>query len=191
MKDWPWYYFVGISVLVLAFFFMLYYKPKASHLNDLRDQRLQTEREVAQLRVKRTQLNKLETELQEMNRTLSELEPIIPQEKEISEVFRRIQDLAFNSNLEIKNFEPKGEVNKEFYSDWPIEMDINGSYHNLGRFFARLSNFSRLFTIEDFTIKALAKQTETTTISATCTAKTYILRENQPAEKPAPKKSGR
>jgi len=46
-----------------------------------------------------------------------------------------------------------------------------------------VSNFSRLFNIEDFSIKALQRQTDTNTISASYTAKTYIFREEPPANK--------
>ncbi|MDH4257928.1 MAG: type 4a pilus biogenesis protein PilO, partial [Candidatus Aminicenantes bacterium] len=78
-------------------------------------------------------------------------------------------------------FDPKGEVRKEFYYEWPIDLEIKGDYHNLASFFDRLSNFSRLFNVEDFSIKALSRQTDADTISATTTAKTYIFREEAPA----------
>ncbi|MCK4830950.1 type 4a pilus biogenesis protein PilO, partial [bacterium] len=58
-----------------------------------------------------------------------------------------------------------------------------GNFHNLARFFDLLSNFSRIFNIEDFTIKALSRQTEDDTITAAFTAKTYIFREKPPESK--------
>jgi Tfp pilus assembly protein PilO len=58
---------------------------------------------------------------------------------------------------------------------------VSGNYHNLGLFFDRLSKFARVFTIENFTIKALSKQSDLNTVSANWTAKTYFFPENMPA----------
>jgi len=187
MKDWPWYYFVLIAVLVFALFYIGLYKPQDNRLKILQDERLKVEREVAQLKKKKAQLNKIEMELDTMKATLQALETVVPKQKEISDIFRTTQQLAYDSNLDIRNFTPKGEVQRDFYSDWPIEIDLNGGYHNLGRFFASLSNFERLFTVEEFTIRALQRQSDENTISVSCTAKTYILRE-QAEEKPGNKK---
>ncbi len=93
-----------------------------------------------------------------------------------------MQQLAVNSRLNIVKFLPKGEIDREFFYEWPISIEITGNYHNLALFFDRLSNFSRLFNIEDFSIKSLSNQTEASTISAAYTAKTYIFREETPAQ---------
>lgn len=177
MKDWPWYYFVVLGVLILGLFYLLYYKPKNNELIAVRANRENTEQEVTQLRVKKKQMDELQIEVDKMDITLKELESIIPSKKEISDILNRTQQLAFDSSLDIKKFSPKGEVMKEFYSDWPIEIEIEGKTHNLAQFFARLSNFSRLFTVEDFAIRSLPSQTPDTTIFAKFTTQTYILRE--------------
>jgi type IV pilus assembly protein PilO len=184
MKDWPWYYFIIIAVLILGFFYLLYYKPKSSELHALKDNREQIEREFIQLRAKKKQLDKIEAQVQQMDITLKDLETIIPSKKEISDILTRTEQLAYDSNLDIKKYTPKGEILKEFYSDWPIEIEVQGNYHNLARFFARLSNFSRLFTVENFTIKNLQSQTANTTISAKFITQTYILREASAEPKP-------
>lgn len=191
MKDWPWYYFILIAVLILVFFYILYYKPKSNELNSLIKNRDRTEKEVIQLRSKNKQLNKIEAQVQQMDITLKDLETVIPSKKETSDILTRTQQLAYDSNLDIKKYTPKGEVLKEFYSDWPIEIEVQGNYHNLGKFFARLSNFSRLFTVENFTIKNLKPQTANTTISAKFTTQTYILREASAEPKPKSKRRRR
>jgi type IV pilus assembly protein PilO len=73
-------------------------------------------------------------------------------------------------------------VDKEFYYEKPISIEITGNYHNLAIFYDRLSNFSRLYNIEDFTIKSLREQTDTSTITAQSIATTYIFKEEVPEE---------
>lgn len=191
MKNWPWYGYVILGVIVLGLLFFLYYKPKNDELKSVRAERVKMEEEVTRLRAKKQQLDQIEAELESLNKTLRDLEAIIPLKKEISEILRRIQQLAYDSRLTIRRFAPRGEIDREFYSEWPIPIEITGSYHNLGIFFDRLSRFSRLFNVESFSIKSIPRQTEDETITSNFTAKTYIFLEEsaaQPAQKPPRKK---
>ena len=124
-----------------------------------------------------------------MSVELKKLETIIPQEEEIDVILRRIQQLAFDSRLNIVNFIPRALVDQEFYFEKPINIEIVGNYHNLATFFSEISNFERLFTIENFNIKTLRDQSETSTITANTTAKTYIFKEEAPPPKAKKKKT--
>ena len=193
MKDWPWYGYIVIAVLIFGLFFFLYYKPKNEELKSLREERIATENEVIQLQKKKEQLDQIEVELANMKVKLKELETIIPQEEEIADILERIQQLAFDSHLNVDKFIPRPLVMQEFYSEKPINIEMTGNYHNLAIFFNHLSNFARLFTIQSFSIKAARDQTDTNTITAATTAKTYIFQEppppsEEPAQKPARKR---
>ena len=177
MKEWPWYGHILLAVIIFALLFFIYFKPQNNKLTALKEERERTEAEVTNLKQRNLQLSKIEGELIDLRKILNELEAIIPKRKEIWDILRKMQQLAVNSRLNIVKFLPKGEVDMEFYYEWPISIEITGNYHNLAIFFDRLSNFSRLFNIEDFSIKSLGKQTDTSTISAAYTAKTYIFRE--------------
>lgn len=177
MKDWPWYGHILLAVIIFALLYFVYFKPQSTKLTALKQEREKTEAEVTNLKQKNLQLSRIEEELVDLRKILNELEAIIPKRKEIWDILKKMQQLAINSRLNIVKFLPKGEVDMEFYYEWPISIEITGNYHNLAIFFDRLSNFSRLFNIEDFSIKSLGKQTESSTISAAYTAKTYIFRE--------------
>ncbi|MGD2294686.1 MAG: type 4a pilus biogenesis protein PilO [Candidatus Aminicenantes bacterium] len=183
MKDWPWYGHLLLIGILAALLYFVWFKPKNVELQNLRAEREKIETEVKDLQKKKRQLDRIEKDIAVLNEKLNELELIIPKRREIWDILRNMQQLAINSRLKIDKFDPKGEIRKEFYFEWPIDLEITGDYHNLALFFDRLSNFSRLFNVEDFSIKALQRQTEATTISATYTAKTYIFREETPAKK--------
>jgi type IV pilus assembly protein PilO len=185
MRNWPWYTYVIVVVLILGLFYFIYYKPKNEELKELRAERIKLEQEVAELRLKKEQLDRIEAELKEMNATLEKLEVIIPKKEEISPILRQIQQLANDTRLNITRFDPIDLVDKEFYMEKPINIQVTGNYHNLGLFFDRLSSFSRLFNIAKFSVKALTRQSSTSTIQASYTAKTYIFQEQQP-KKPTP-----
>ncbi|HCS47867.1 MAG TPA: hypothetical protein DIW61_06285 [Candidatus Aminicenantes bacterium] len=192
MKNLPWYGYIILTVVILGAAFFLYFKPQHAELNRIKAARQTVEREVQSLQEKKQQLDKIEAELATLTQTLKELEVIIPLRKETDVILRRVQQMAFDSRLDLVRFTPRGEINREFYSEWPIPMEIRGSYHNLASFFDRLSKFARIFNIENFTIKALNNQTDDLTISSTFTAKTYVFLEEgteaAPAAKPQPKR---
>jgi Tfp pilus assembly protein PilO len=180
MKDWPWYGYVLLALIILGLFYFLHYKGKNEELQSVREERIRTEAEIVELRAKKAQMDLIEKEIEEMKVTLSQLETIIPLREEISDILRKIQQLAWDSRLNIEKFIPKADVDKEFYYEKPISIEISGNYHNLALFYDRLSNFSRLYNIEDFTIKSLRNQTDASTITAQSTATTYIFKEEQP-----------
>jgi type IV pilus assembly protein PilO len=195
MKNWPWYGYLVLAVIIFGLFFLFYYKPKSGELKKVQTERIKIEDEVSKLRVKKQQLDKIEKELVDLDQRLRDLQQIIPDQKESGDILKKIQQLAYDSRLNIIKFTPKPEVIKEFHSEWQIPIEITGTYHNLAIFFDRLSRFSRLFTVENFTIRALAKQTEAATVSATWTAQTYFFHEELPAPakktaKKAPVKTG-
>jgi Tfp pilus assembly protein PilO len=117
-----------------------------------------------------------------MKITLNKLETIIPQKEEISNILKQMQELAYDTRLNITKFIQNQEIVKEFYTEQPISVAITGDYHNLAIFFDRLNSFQRLFNIEEFSIKALQSQTDASTISAEWNVKTYIYREESKTE---------
>lgn len=190
MRRQPWLNYLILILIVGGAFYFLYFRPKSTELKSLRAQREKLEAELVELRAKKQHLDQIELELATLTKTLKELEVIIPLKKEIDVILRKIQELAFDSRLNILRFAPGGEVFREFYSEWPIPIEVSGNYHNLGLFFDRLRTFARLFTIDKFAIEALSNQTDDLTIASSFTAKTYMFVEetaSEEAAKPKPK----
>jgi len=191
MKEWPWYGYFLVGIILFGLFYFIYYKPKTNELNSLKTEREKLENEVRDLRLKKQRLDKIEARIETLNETLKELEVILPQKEEIHDILGRIQQLANDSRITITKFTPQKEIDKEFYDELPYLISTTGNYHNLAIFFDRLRRFPRLFYIDNFSIKTSSRQSESTTISANSTAKTFIFREETPAQTISKKKRGR
>jgi type IV pilus assembly protein PilO len=111
---------------------------------------------------------------------LETLKRILPPEKETPDLMRKVQSLAAQSNLGIKKFTPGATVKKEFYEEWPISMDVGGSYHNLGIFFDRVGRLSRLVNVGNIKIASRTEQSVSNTITASCVATTFVYIETPP-----------
>jgi type IV pilus assembly protein PilO len=187
MKNWPWYGYLIFAILIFALAFLFYFKPQNEKLKVLTAERVKVEGEVQNLKQKKRELDKIEADIAAMTAKLKSLEVNIPQRKETADILRQIQALAYDAHLDVLRFAPGTEVNKDFYAEWPIPIQVSGNYHNLGLFFDKLSKFARVFTIDNFTIKSLNRQTDLNTVSANWTAKTYFFPENMPAAASAKK----
>ncbi|MDP7340473.1 MAG: type 4a pilus biogenesis protein PilO [Vicinamibacterales bacterium] len=102
-------------------------------------------------------------------------------------MLRRLQTFASQSNLTIRAFQPQAAIMREMHSEWPIRLQLDGTYHNLGMFFDRISKFSRIINISDVVIRVREPAELNLTITAECTATTFVLLEPPEAEaEPAP-----
>jgi type IV pilus assembly protein PilO len=133
------------------------------------------------------QLKGFQSQVGELSARLDNLRAVLPEEKDVGDLLRRLQTLATQSNLTIRGFKPAPIVQKQTHAEWPIQLELDGTYHNLGLFFDRVSKFPRIINVATVRIKAKDKPQPGSTITASCTATTYVLVE-APAPKTAAKK---
>jgi len=188
MKKQPWTTYALLGAILAGLFYFAYFKPGQAELRSVRADRIQVEDQVTQLKAKKRQLDRIEAELTKLTASLAELEMIIPQKRETADILRNIQQMAFDQQLDLIRFAQDKETTKEFYTEWPIPIQVNGTFHNLAQFFDRILHFPRIFNIEDFAIKALPDQSAGFTISASFTLKSYFFLEQALLKKPAPTK---
>jgi len=144
------------------------------------------------------QLPEFRKEVGELQGRLDSLRPILPEEKDAADLLRRVHTLAVQSNLTIRGFKPQAITTRELHAEWPISLEIEGTYHNLGTFLDRVSKFPRIINVSGLAIASRADQQANATIAVTCTATTFVLLDpaakaaaepKKAAKKPAPKKT--
>ena len=141
--------------LVGGLFWYFYYSPAVEE-RDTKAAKLETlQKEIRALEVTANKLQEFQREVQLLEAKLETLKRILPPAKETPDLMRKVQALASQSNLGIKTFTPQAVVNKDFYQEWPIKVDVQGTYHNLALFFDRVSRLSRLVNVGDLKIASL------------------------------------
>ena len=137
------------------------------------------------------QLPEFRKEVDQLQARLDSLRPIIPDEKDAAELLRRIQTLAVQSSLVIRGFKPQPVATKSLHAEWPITLELEGTYHNLGLFLDRVSKFPRLINVGKLDIRGRDKPDADTSIDVTCTATTFVLVSagKPPAGAATPKKT--
>ena len=120
-------------------------------------------------------LPEFQAQVSQLEGRLESLRAVLPEEKDVAEILRRLQSLANESNLSIQRFTPQPPVQKTVYAEVPFKLQAEGTYHNLGAFFDRISKFPRIINISSITIKAKPQPQPNATIVAECVATTFVL----------------
>ncbi len=114
----------------------------------------------------REEAERLETELQRLLR-------ILPTAMQTDEIIKKIKSLTERGVFRFVTFQPQAFVKKEFYVEWPIRVQLEGTYHELALFFDRLSRFSRIINVDSMAIRGVEKSGPFT-INSNFTMKTFI-----------------
>jgi type IV pilus assembly protein PilO len=185
----PWYAqvaaFVVLSAAGAGAFWYFYAKPAQESL-DARAAQLATMRaEIAKGQATARRLPEFRQQVADLEGQLERLRAVLPEEKDVADLLRRIQGMATQSNLMIRGFTPKAVATKQLHAEWPIALELEGSYHDLGAFLERVSKFPRIINVNGIAIKGKDQPTAGGTITAECTATTFVLIEPKPAATPA------
>jgi type IV pilus assembly protein PilO len=182
----PWYGQVGVFLVVAVVLFVvfrIYYVGPQLEIQAERQVELDDKRAaVDQARQDAIELAAFQVEVDDLNSRLDALSAVLPEQQEVSELLRRLTTFANDSNLTIRAFRPQATVAQEMHSEWPIRLELDGTYHNLGMFFDRISKFARIINVSDVVIRAKEPAELNFTITAECTATTFVLVDPPEAE---------
>jgi type IV pilus assembly protein PilO len=192
MTGKPWYFGLGWGLGVGAVLFGLAYWQYVGPIKDEiqgQENRLdELQRKKQEGLIAQQQLPKFREDVHQLELELDKLLRILPARRNTPDLLRRIRGLAEQGDFNLKDFKPGVLTDKEFYSEWPISVDLDGTYHNLALLFDRVGRFSRIINIQDLTINALnPTKANPHTIAATFVAKTFVYKEpdvNAPVAEP-------
>ena len=177
MEDKPWYYALGIGLLFGAIMAGIVQYAWFRNLNqEIADKRVELDglnQEIAKGRAAERKLSQFREEVKRLELELSKLLQILPSKRNTEELIKRIETLTRQGDFTLKTFKPGDFVQKDFYAEWPIQIQIDGTYHNLALFFDRMSRFSRIINVEDLKVNTL-DSSPGKSIQANFVAKTFI-----------------
>lgn len=175
----PWYgqvgAFVALSVAGAGAFWNWYARDAQASIEQRRGQLAKLRQEIDRGLATAKRLPEFRREVASLESQLDRLRAVLPEEQDVAELLRRVQAMATQSNLEILGFAPKAVAKKQLHAEWPIGLKLQGSYHDLGGFLERVSKFPRIINVGDIKIDARQNQSDGSTITAECTATTFVL----------------
>ena len=198
LEDKPWYYGLGIG---LAFAVGLWaianwqypnFTEMQKRLAGLKAEYGTLQEKIERGRVAERRLPQLREEVRRIELDLNRLLEILPTKRNTEELIKKIEALTRQGDFFLKSFTPKEYVNKDFYAEWPIEIVLDGTYHNLALFFDKMARFSRIINVESLVMSGYADARLGRTLGAKFTLKTFIyLGDKAAAPAPAGARAGK
>lgn len=146
------------------------YDRKQARLEELQDK-------INEGRAAKQKLPQFREEVQRLELELEKLLRILPARRNTPELLRRVRTLAEQGDFDLLLFKSNNEIDRDFFTEWPITVELRGNYHNLALFFDRISRLPRIVNVDNLKIQALGNQTPARTISASFVAKTFVYKE--------------
>ena len=192
LSKMPWYGQLGafavLSIAGAGVFWNFYAKPAQESISQRETQLATIQAEIQRGLGTARRLPEFRRQVRDLEAQLERLRPVLPSEKDVADLLRRIQGMATQSNLTIRGFAPQAVATRQMYAEWPIGLQIEGTYHNLGGFLERVSKFPRIINVTGIHIKARDANkdggTSANSITAECTATTFVLIEPKKAATP-------
>ena len=185
----PWYAqvgaFVALAVAGCGIFYFYYEQPVRADIASRETQLAALRGDITKGLTTAKKLPEFRQQVADLEGRLANLKAILPEEKDAADLLNRMQTVAAQSNMTIKGFKPSPTVTKQLHAEWPITLDLEGTYHNLAIFFDRVGKFTRIVNISGLDVKGRDRPDANGTITATCVATTFVL-----LDKPTPAKPG-
>jgi len=185
----PWYaqvgIFVAISLAGVGAFWNFYARDARASIETREAQLAALSADITRGLATAARLPEFRREVEQLQAQLERLRAVLPEEKDVGDLLRRVQAMATQSRLTIVGFTPRPETRQQMHAEWPIGLQLEGTYHDLGTFLERVSKFPRIINVGDIHIRAKQDQSDGGTITADCTAMTFVLLEAPPPAAPA------
>jgi type IV pilus assembly protein PilO len=189
---------VGIALLLTAGLYFGFYKSIADQNETDAKTLASKQAEIAQLLPYQNKLSDLNRSIDALKQQLELQKRIVPDEKEVANFIKMMQNEAQKSNIEIRRYTANPIVAKEFYSEAPFQMDIDGPYYAVLDFFQRVAKMERIINISDLVMASVSKPSSAKvkrsykyepneTVVVNCVATTFFSRDTAPTPAPPAK----
>ncbi|MCU0599238.1 MAG: type 4a pilus biogenesis protein PilO [Desulfobacterales bacterium] len=206
---------VGAVGAVIGLFVWLLYIPQIKEQTSLSKAIVEETDKLKQTKASAAELEKYQKLMEEKKAQFNIASKQLPQTDEVPTLLKNISQAGKDAGLAFLLFKPVEESLKNFYAVIPVQMDLYGSFHDLGVFFDRVAGMSRIVNIKSFEMKVagsdkgkkrsspikavksarnIAKkgkapatvQSVASELSISCTAETYkFVEAPPPSEEPA------
>lgn len=164
--------------------------------NDAAQQKLEAKtKENAELEAYRPKLAEIERQLASLKQQLDIERRIVPDEKEVDGFMRMMDAEASKAGIEIRRYTSRPTAQKEFYTEVPFEMELDGPYYSMLNFFDRVGKLERIVNVSGLLVSTTRKPSDARakktyqyapneSIVATCTATTFFSHNLDPVATP-------
>jgi type IV pilus assembly protein PilO len=149
-------------------------------------------RENIELESYRPKLKDMERQLANLKQQLEIERRIVPDEKQVDGFMEMLDGEAQKAGVELRRYTAKPVAAKEYYSEVPFDMELDGPYYSMLGFFDRVGKLERIVNVSGLLVSTTKKPSEAKakhtyqyapneSVVATFTATTFFSHDLTPA----------
>lgn len=100
----------------------------------------------------RPKLKDMERQLANLKQQLEIERRIVPDEKDVDTFIETLDGEAQKSGVWLRRYSAKPVVGKDYYSEVPFELDLDGPYYSMLTFFDRISKLERIVNVSNLMV---------------------------------------
>src|SRR5215468_9633353 len=175
---------LGGAVVTAALYFTLF---KSQNEKNASAQHALEEkiRENNELESYRPKLKQIAQQLAELKQQLEIEQRIVPDEKQVDGFMTMMDAEAQKAGVELRRYTSKPTSQKEYYTELPFDMELDGPYYSMLTFFDRVGKLERIVNVSNLLVSTTRKPSEAKakktyqyapneSIVATCKATTFF-----------------
>ncbi|MBF0257954.1 MAG: type 4a pilus biogenesis protein PilO [Desulfamplus sp.] len=169
---------VALSVMGGGYYYF-FLMPRMEKITSLEKEHNDLDQKLASYRKKAALLEEYRKKKKDKEDQFYAALAALPDAKEIPSLLTAVSKSGSDSGLEFLLFKPEPELNKDFYAEIPVSINVRGGYHQIAQFFDRVSELSRIVNIRDIVINYAQSGG---LLTASCKAVTYRFIEKTERE---------
>jgi type IV pilus assembly protein PilO len=154
--NWPLYprllLYIAVAIAVLAAGWFLYLNTVEESLKSAITQEATLKDSYLDKYSQAVNLDALEEQRKQVQRYVTQLEKQLPNKAEMDALLSDINQAGLGRGLQFDLFKPGVVVAKQYYAELPIDVKVNGKYHDIGQFAADIASLSRIVTLNNIAI---------------------------------------
>jgi type IV pilus assembly protein PilO len=196
-----WAVVVGGAVLVTAGLYYTVFKSERDQNAAAQQQLEAKQKENRELEAYRPKLAEIERQVASLKQQLDIERRIVPDEKEVDGFMRMMDAEASKAGIELRRYTAKPVAQKEFYTEVPFDVELDGPYYSMLNFFDRVGKLERIVNMSGLLVASTRKPGDAKTkktyqyapnesVVAAFTATTYFSHDAQSSAAGAGAKPG-
>ena len=138
----------------------------------------------ARLKPYEGQLKQIEIQIDSLERQMERQKQIVPDQKDADDFIRDLQADAQQAGIEIRSYVAKPISQKQYYSEVPFDIELDGPYFSMLHFFEKVGTMERIVNIDGLKMSGIGSKGGSVTkhryeyapgetVTVACTAKTF------------------
>ena len=163
----------GLLVAIAGGYWTMSYQPAQEQRAELVVKSQELQRKLNNARSVANNVPGFEAEVAGLERDLHLALKQLPNRKQFEDLLQDISTAGKKVGVQIKSIDREKEVRRDFYAEVPFKLEIEGSYHDLARFFEMVASLPRIVNVGSMNIKLDRESMTATTLQATGMATTF------------------